>query len=322
MKRILIVLAVGGVVLGMRGTAKAACTDAASVTTCTQSEMMSQEMPTSVKMCFKSVDFCPVKDGKPSCETADRDNLFTAADGAEIDVMNLGSGLDLSGVSGLTMGSLQKSTSYPCAVANVSQILMTTAGSTCNMTAALAQETGVSDFMTNMYMRGSDSCPGDTNYPSTLPVKTNTDTTASFKFNVQMAQGTPLFIFKPVSGASIDEGQSGTVSLSMSGAAPSGGIYCGVFKKNDPQEGGGPDGGGGKGTNNGDGTATFTLSLAASSEGVAYKQIGCFQDVNNSGPNTGPDSSDTVCATSGFSLKLGETSSQTCTFAANQQGVP
>jgi len=277
------------------------CETAVPDTACTNAQM--NIAPSSVVMCFTALDVS-------SDYGTSWDNVFTAAEGVELDIADLGDGADLSGVSGVTSGTLSQSTAYECARATVTRVIYTpTGGEVCNALTTLEAE-GI-DF-TAMYIRGSDDCPGSASYPPFTPFETDDTGEIALRFNVELSMGGPKFLLIPTSGGSIDTSNAGYVELTASNASEeaTGGFYCGIFKSTEGAQG--PDAGGGAGTVDGT-TATCTVGVAVGD----YNSVGAFQDVDGSGPESGPNTGDMVCSTDEFSVTAGNTTEVTCDLVEN-----
>jgi len=306
----------------LAATAPTVCTVETPATACTTSQM--DEAPASLIMCFDSLDVT-------SDLGATWDSVFSAESGIQIDVMDLGGGADISSVDGVTMGSLQKNTSYPCARANVSAIVFTSTGEeVCDAKATLEGE-GMD--ASAMYMRGSDDCPGDASHPPTIPFITGTEGPV-FKFNITMGQsGSPEFILYPVSGAELDVSVGAELLLTATGAGDNDGktLYCGLFTYDitssgssgsqsistslSKSQGVGPDAGGTSGTISGGSGSCIIPTKVGSLYYIA------FVDVDSSGTTTGPNEGDLVC-TGEITTVAGneELNSVECTLSAYDGG--
>lgn len=289
MKRLIIFFGICALFFGGARGVLAACPTAIPSNACTEDDFSAGF--DAVYMCFNSVSFIP-STATDMTDSSTWSTLFTATDGVEFNIMDLGDGVGLGDQAGVTMGSLAQNTSYPCAVANVTSIILdSSTGDACDATALLEQALGTG-ALARMYIRGTSSCPGDDTFPTGLPIATGASATScGFKFNVQMGQQAPQFIFKPTdSSCTLDSSNITEVTLTCSGAADTGSIFGAAFKNTTLDQG--PDSAGGQGSVS-SGTASVTLSLPNGT----YNAIALFQDVDSSGADNGPVAgTDTICS--------------------------
>ncbi len=114
--------------------------------------------------------------------------------GININLNDLGNSPDLTNIEGVITGSLKTNTCYSCAKAVLNSIIIISEnGSSCSATSFLKNNNGLD--IANLYIRGTDQCPGDLNYPTFIPFETTNLKTIDLKFDTKFQNTAPLMTF-------------------------------------------------------------------------------------------------------------------------------